>query len=59
MQPINATARSAWTAASLNANPSWIYELDDRARRDLTQGTADWERANDIMGAAQSQTRRN
>ena len=35
MQPINATARSAWTAASLNANPSWIYELDDRARRDL------------------------
>ncbi len=36
MQPINATARSAWTAASLNANPSWIYELDDRARRDLT-----------------------
>jgi predicted Zn-dependent protease len=26
-----------------------------RARRDLTQGTADWERANDIMGAAQGQ----
>jgi hypothetical protein len=26
-----------------------------RARRDLTQGTADWERANDKMGAAASQ----
>ncbi len=26
-----------------------------RARRDLTQGTADWERANDIMSAAQAQ----
>jgi predicted Zn-dependent protease len=28
-----------------------------RARRDLTQGSADWERANDIMGAAQSQAK--
>jgi predicted Zn-dependent protease len=28
-----------------------------RARRDLPQGTADWERANDIMGAAQSQAK--
>jgi predicted Zn-dependent protease len=28
-----------------------------RARRDLTQGTPDWERANDIMGAAQGQAR--
>jgi predicted Zn-dependent protease len=28
-----------------------------RARRDLTQGSADWERANDIMSAAQSQAR--
>ena len=28
-----------------------------RARRDLTQGTADWERANDIVGAAASQAR--
>ena len=29
--------------------------LDDeaiRARRDLTQGTADWERANDIVSTA-------
>ncbi|HWC63083.1 MAG TPA: tetratricopeptide repeat protein, partial [Rhizomicrobium sp.] len=26
-----------------------------RARRELTQGTADWERANDIMSAAQAQ----
>jgi predicted Zn-dependent protease len=30
-----------------------------RARRDLTQGTPDWERANDIMGAAQSQAQQN
>ena len=36
MQPINANARSAWTAAELYATTSWIYELDDRARRDLT-----------------------
>jgi predicted Zn-dependent protease len=27
-----------------------------RAKRDLTQGTADWERAGDIMGAAASQS---
>jgi predicted Zn-dependent protease len=27
-----------------------------RARRDLPQGTADWERANDIMGAAAGQS---
>ncbi len=37
MQPINADRSSAWTVADLNANPAWIYELDDRARRDLTQ----------------------
>jgi len=28
-----------------------------RARRDLPQGTADWERANDIMGAAAPQAK--
>jgi len=28
-----------------------------RARRDLPQGTADWERANDILGAAQTQAK--
>ena len=27
----------------------------NRARRDLTQGSADWQRANDIVGAAQAQ----
>ena len=37
MQPINADTSAAWTVASLNADPSWIYELDARARRDLTQ----------------------
>ena len=37
MQPINADTSAAWTVAGLNADPSWIYELDARARRDLTQ----------------------
>ncbi len=37
MQTPDANSRSAWTVADLNANPSWIYELDDRARRDLVQ----------------------
>ncbi len=37
MQPINADTPAAWTVASLNASPTWIYEIDDRARRDLTQ----------------------
>lgn len=35
MKPINADTRAAWTVADLNASPSWIYELDDRARRDM------------------------
>ena len=37
MQPINADTPAAWTVDSLNAAPSWIYELDDRARGDLTR----------------------
>ena len=37
MQTLDADTPSAWTADSLNANPTWIYELDDRARRDLTR----------------------
>jgi hypothetical protein len=35
MQPINAKTRAAWTVEDLNADTGWIYELDDRARRDL------------------------
>lgn len=35
MKPINADTRSAWTVADLNADPSWVHELDDRARRDM------------------------
>lgn len=35
MQPINADTPAAWTVADLNADPSWIIELDDAARRDL------------------------
>ncbi len=36
MLPINADTPAAWTVDSLRADPSWIFELDDRARRDLT-----------------------
>ncbi len=36
MQPINADTRAAWTVESLHADQDWIYRLDDRARRDLT-----------------------
>jgi alpha-ketoglutarate-dependent taurine dioxygenase len=37
MQTLEANTPAAWTVAGLNANPSWIYELDDRARRDLVR----------------------
>ena len=37
MQPINADTPAAWTVQDLNDDPSWIYRLDDRARRDLTE----------------------
>jgi hypothetical protein len=32
----HANPRAAWTVDDLQADPSWIFELDDRARRDLT-----------------------
>lgn len=35
MKPINADTRAAWTVADLQASNTWIYELDDRARRDM------------------------
>lgn len=35
MQPINADTRAAWTVADLQADTGWLFELDDRARRDL------------------------
>lgn len=35
MQPINAETKAAWTVADLRADSGWIFELDDRARRDL------------------------
>ena len=28
--------RAAWTVDDLRADPGWVFELDDRARRDLT-----------------------
>ena len=65
MQPINADTRSAWTVADLNADPSWIYEFDDRARRDLTQAVQavrdpartlfDYERGDFDLGSAWKQ----
>ncbi|HEX4368023.1 MAG TPA: TauD/TfdA family dioxygenase [Rhodopila sp.] len=32
----HANARAAWTVDDLQADPSWVCELDDRARHDLT-----------------------
>jgi alpha-ketoglutarate-dependent taurine dioxygenase len=32
----HANARAAWTVDDLQADQSWIFHLDDRARRDLT-----------------------
>jgi hypothetical protein len=31
----HANRRAAWTVESLNADPDWVFGLDDRARRDL------------------------
>jgi TfdA family taurine catabolism dioxygenase TauD len=47
MQPLNADTRAAWTVDDLNADMGWIYELDERARRDLTQAV---KRARDPTG---------
>ena len=33
---MHANRRAAWTVDDLRTNPGWIFELDDRARRDLT-----------------------
>jgi hypothetical protein len=62
MQTLDADTPSAWTTQSLNANASWIYELDDRARGDLTQavrkardpdkGLLDYARADFDLGSA-------
>ena len=32
----HANRRAAWTVEDLQADSSWVFELDDRARRDLT-----------------------
>src|ERR1700744_4133141 len=32
----HANPRAAWTVDDLQADPSWVFELDDQARRDLT-----------------------
>jgi hypothetical protein len=32
----HANRRAAWTVDGLRADSGWIFELDDRARRDLT-----------------------
>jgi predicted Zn-dependent protease len=46
------TAESLYAAGAMKQ----AAQFAARARRDLTQGTADWERANDIMGAAAGQS---
>jgi predicted Zn-dependent protease len=45
------TAESYYSAGAMKE--SILFAT--RARRDLSQGTPDWERANDIIGAAKSQ----
>jgi hypothetical protein len=37
MKPIAAGTRAAWTVAELERDPAWVFTLDDRARRDLTE----------------------
>jgi hypothetical protein len=62
MQPINADTRAAWTVHDLRADPAWVFDLDDRARRDLV-GTVrvaadpdktlfDYQRADFDLGTA-------
>jgi hypothetical protein len=58
----HANPRAAWTAEDLRANPGFIRELDDRARRDLTDAVRkaadpdrslfDYRRADFDLGAA-------
>jgi predicted Zn-dependent protease len=48
-----ATAESFYAAGSMKQ----ALQFATRARRDLPQGTADWQQANDIIGAAASQTK--
>lgn len=62
MQPITPQPRAAWTADDLNADPSWVYELGDAARRDLVRAVRrvhepaksllDYRRADFDLGAA-------
>lgn len=37
MRTSHVNGRAAWTVADLQADQGWIYGLDDRARRDLTE----------------------
>jgi predicted Zn-dependent protease len=48
-----ATAESFYSAGAMQQAAVFAQ----RARRDLPQGTADWERANDILGAAAPQAK--
>jgi predicted Zn-dependent protease len=48
-----ATAESYYAAGAMQQAAMFAQ----RARRDLTQGTADWERANDILDAAGTQAK--
>jgi hypothetical protein len=37
MQPFESGTSAEWTAEDLNRDPSWVFELDERTRRDLTE----------------------
>lgn len=60
--PVAGASRAAWTPADLRADTSWIVELDDRARRDLTaavhgasdpqKSLFDYQRADFDLGTA-------
>ncbi|MGE0225859.1 MAG: TauD/TfdA family dioxygenase [Acetobacteraceae bacterium] len=62
MQPINADTRAAWTVEDLRRDQGWMFELDDRARRDLVaavrrgrdpgKSLLDYRRADFDLGSA-------
>lgn len=62
MKPMAVGSLAEWTAGSLAADPSWIFTLDDRARRDLAQAVhrgqdaekqlIDYRRADFDLGSA-------
>lgn len=62
VHPVAARSRAVWTPADLRSDTTWIVELDDRARRDLTvavqraadphKSLFDYQRADFDLGTA-------